>query len=109
MVLGDVCHSKGRHVAFIFRSGNLVSIGRNYRLPIVPGNCSSDWTVHAEVDALRGVHWKGRGKCVMVVVRIKRDGSLGMSKPCSNCRRALAPLRFKSIWYSTEGGIDRLV
>lgn len=41
-------------------------------------------------------------------VRIDNNGSLSLSKPCSNCAKLLSSLSPKKIFFSTENGFEEL-
>lgn len=62
-------------------------------------------TVHAELAAIMDVKNKESLKgATMVVYREKKDGSLGMSRPCPSCMRLLKQYGFKKIIYTTDQG-----
>jgi tRNA(Arg) A34 adenosine deaminase TadA len=44
----------------------------------------------------------------VLVVRINRDGSMQLAKPCVRCEGALRAHRVKSIFYTTADGIESL-
>lgn len=102
---------------FMFDKNKLISIGKNDETRQCAGiyNLAVRFNVekfkkyayrHAEIDCIRRV-WGKRyitGREKMVVVRIKRDGSLGLAKPCNNCQQILSAMNFNKIWYSTDNG-----
>jgi len=69
----------------------------NYDKPWVPG-------IHAEVDACIGVDRNDLEGADVYVVRIRRDGSFGLAKPCHICTRILGSMGVAKAYYSTEEG-----
>jgi tRNA(Arg) A34 adenosine deaminase TadA len=43
---------------------------------------------------------------LVLVVRINRDGSMQLAKPCIRCEGALRAYRVKKVYYTTPNGID---
>lgn len=80
--------------AAVVRRRAVVATGRNRT--INPCGLSS---IHAEMDAL----WKVAPKSDLhlVVVRVLRDGSPALSKPCQACARALARMGVRKVTYTT--------
>lgn len=59
---------------------------------------------HAEMDALiRARHHDLHG-CDITIARIKKDGSLGLSRPCKHCFKELKTRGVRKIHYSNEYG-----
>jgi hypothetical protein len=104
----DVGHSSNfRHIAFILKGSRVRSIGwnkkkthtRSNRYPYV-GNGWND--IYAELDA--SIRY-GKTDCtghIMVVIRIRSNGKLGLSKPCPGCEFLVKQLNFRKVYYSTE-------
>lgn len=60
--------------------------------------------VHAEYRVLRKAGWGAE----VFVARMRKDGSLGMAKPCEYCAAALTAMG-ALVWYSNdEGRVVRL-
>lgn len=90
--------SYGKHnlVAAVVHKSTPISIGYNsYKKshPVqlqVSGHPEKIY-LHAEVDALikaqKLVEPEVLSKCDLYVIRIKKDGTYGTSKPCDNCQR----------------------
>lgn len=58
--------------------------------------------LHAELAAIIKL---GKTNCrafVLVVQRVKKNGELGLSKPCEHCEEVLRLLNFKHVYYSTD-------
>ena len=82
-----------KHSSFIFKNGNLVSIGYNNEFS------------HAEEKAINSYYsdviMKGY---TMVNLRLTRSGRIGMAKPCPACFALLKEKKFRKIIYSTNEG-----
>lgn len=63
-------------------------------------------TLHAEVDCLLkakdlDIDW---GKASIFVYRIKKNGEVGLSRPCKGCMTLIKSMGIKNIYYSTDDG-----
>lgn len=93
--------------AAIFAKKRLISVGANnakthplskfYGRPV---------TVHAEMQAIIRANnlVESLEGLVLVVARIKRNGELGMARPCSGCQEIIKHHKIKEVWYTTENG-----
>jgi len=60
---------------------------------------------HAELSALTGIkHYDLKNLEITVVRVLRKDGSLGNSRPCENCMRIIEEYGIKKIHYSTGNG-----
>ncbi len=84
------CHNTSLHYAQLIKRNKIIAFARNSIGSRSRGCGWSDNTIHAEravvkrlgdVSQLRG--------CVMIVVRVSKDGDLLNSKPCAECERFL--------------------
>ena len=82
--------------------GKPVAMGFN-RIKSHPRSRKCCKTLHAEMDAIISSQTDLTGG-VAYVYREKFDGSLGLSRPCLNCYKALSRAGIKKIYYSTEAG-----
>ena len=80
--------------AAVLRSRRVVSSGRNRSL-----NPHGLPSVHAEMDAAFRV--RDPSGAHVVVVRLLRDGSPALSRPCEACARALARRGFRKVTFTT--------
>ena len=64
--------------------------------------------VHGELDAiinaLRDRRLVDIERSTMYVVRVKRDGSLALARPCSGCQRAIVAFGIRSVRYTCDNG-----
>jgi len=96
-----------KHVAFIIKSGKIRSVGWNKHKSHPKCNTKyyegTGWNdIHAELDACIKY---GKDSCrdhILVVLRIRNSGQLGLSKPCAGCTSVITQLGFKKVYYSTE-------
>lgn len=102
--------SDKNHVACCFPcKGNVLSIGQNY-YP-VNYDCEKKNSIHAEHDTINKLPFTKKPKKInMLVIRITKNGKLGMSKPCNKCVSYMIHLFpkkgyiVKNIYYSTNEG-----
>lgn len=100
--------------AGIVFKGRLISIGYNSKkthpLQAKFGKNENAIFVHAEIDAIRKavniLSSDQLKKCTMIVVRVKKDGSWGLARPCvhkngQGCQNAIYTFGIKEVVYST--------
>jgi deoxycytidylate deaminase len=108
------CHidkpdSGQRHFSFILNKRHIVSMGWNRGFqthPLAARYGHRFNSIHAELDAIRRavIYPKDFRNCTMINIRIKRDGSLGLARPCRACQKMLRDFQFKKILYSNNEG-----
>lgn len=81
--------------AAVLSRSSVVASGRNRG-----HNTCGLYSIHAEMDALFKCRRRLKGSH-LVVVRVLRDGSTALSKPCEACARAIARLGVGKVTYST--------
>lgn len=90
-------------VAVIVQGGNIISIGTNNMLKSHPvhfrAHKNFDRGVHAEFDALRRVKHQELKSAKMYVIRFKKDGTLGNSKPCKECSEYISQTSIGKVYY----------
>ena len=85
-------HKQHKLVAFLMRSGNIVAVGCNHSHR------------HAETDVLEKAKHHGTEGTTLVIFRVRKNGSIGMSMPCSDCMRQLVEAGIRNIVYSDNNG-----
>jgi tRNA(Arg) A34 adenosine deaminase TadA len=60
--------------------------------------------IHAEINALRKTPKKYWKSCTLIVWRLRKNGNLGISKPCAKCRKFLSKHRIPVVYFSTDNG-----
>lgn len=63
----------------------------------------SKYSLHAERAALLGLRPYDVAGATMYVLRVRRDGSFGMAKPCNRCANMLKNYDIK-VFYTTDKG-----
>lgn len=63
--------------------------------------------LHAEVDACLGIKENLLDRATIYVYREKKDGTIGMAKPCVTCHGFLSAVGVKTMVYSTNEGIKK--
>lgn len=99
-----------RLAACIVKNNRVVSFGHNKRKthPLQTRFAKNRHSVylHAEIDAIKNalkeIKVEELSQCILIIVRTKKDGSLGMAKPCKGCTRAIETFGIKQVIYSTE-------
>ena len=110
-VVLPLCEYKQKHISIIFNNkGQYVCAGFN-KLKTHPNSPHKYKTIHAEYDAV--LHYPGPlytlSSCFIVNVRVMKDGSYGLSKPCRSCQSFLEKVGVGSIYYSDNSAFKSLV
>lgn len=105
------------HTSFLFHRNKLVSIGVNNRNKTNPNNLKFKYVgrdgssigdcvgVHSELAVvLKMPYGTDFGKLKLVNLRIRKDGKLGMSKPCRGCSHMISQLGLKEVWFTNKSG-----
>lgn len=89
--------------AVVARRGKILGVGSNTR-KTHPLSRATYQTTHAEVAAIASAKDSLQG-ATLYVVRILRDGSVAMSKPCPGCQALAESVGIKTIIYTTDCGM----
>lgn len=96
--------------AVLFIGNKPCSVGYNdfHKSHTLIGKINPLKRLHAEVDAVSNLkhNWDLKN-AYLVVARIRKDGSLGMSKPCSICVEVLKSKGINTVYYTTDNGYAR--
>lgn len=98
--------------ACLARGKSIFSVGVNqvkshpmaYRRKQARVKGSWRYGLHAEVHACLGLDTSQLQGASIYVVRVKKDGTLGMAKPCIRCQEFLRAVGVKRAYYSTNDG-----
>lgn len=93
----------------LVRSNTIIASGKNSYRFIFPLRFLYTYPFHhAESDAiLKAGLWNCRG-AILYVTRIKKDGSLGLARPCNSCQKLIELAEISQVIYSTENGYEVL-
>ena len=100
-----------RIVAAIVHKGKIVAIGKNQNKthPVAALYSKHEEAIylHAEVDAINKAKKKLKdlSKAEMYIMRMKQDGSLGLSAPCKGCSKCIEAYGLKKVTYTTNEGL----
>lgn len=100
-----------RHGAIMWSKKGYCGLGHNhnnmdkFRFGKIYGRrlCSVHAEISCLIDCRLNVMREKRMK--MLVIKLKRDESLGLSKPCGMCMAYLRKFKIKKVYYSTDDGI----
>jgi deoxycytidylate deaminase len=96
-----------RIAAVIVQGNRILSIGINsyktHPQQINPYTKKTGDSIHAELDALLSSRTDISGATIYVV-RIKRNRSLGLARPCSRCQYLLSAAGIKKVVFTTDSG-----
>jgi deoxycytidylate deaminase len=85
-------HKQHKHAVLVYRGGALVATGYNHG------------EIHAEQVALGKLWPDHRVGTRVVSIRLRKNGELGMAKPCPKCEAMLRAAGVKSVTYSNYQG-----
>jgi hypothetical protein len=100
-------HRTRLHIAILQNRGKLLAIATNAIGSRSKGAGYSERTIHAERAVLKKVGNVSLLKgATMTVIRIKKDGSIGYSKPCHSCsmhlNKCMKEYGLRKVYYSTH-------
>ena len=81
-----------RHIAFAIKGGAIVATGLNL-------------TRHAEIAALLALYPNERKDVKIVSIRVRRDGSFAMAKPCKSCESFMRHWGVKKVVWTDSNGV----
>lgn len=110
-------HKKAQIGAVIVSNKHILSVGVNQHTKTHPmqkqynvhrygiKNDTLSHCTHAEIDAIsKAKNTKMLKQSRIYVSRVKKDGSLGMCRPCPACLQALGNSGISEIFYTTDLG-----
>ena len=86
-------HKQHRLAAIIIKGGSIIATGHN-------SEC-----IHAEESAINRSSKSNIKGCTLVVLRVRRNGTLGLAKPCQDCMGRITIAGIKKVLYTDENGI----
>lgn len=99
--------SKFRLGCVIVKKNRVVSVGYNYMGKTHPKSPAFGNYLHCEIRALLSLPKKDSQNATAYVVRIKKNGSLGSSKPCPVCHEALKVSNIRTVYYIDGNSVAR--
>ena len=101
--------ARNKHFSFLILRNKIISIGYNLSFtshPIAHKYGYRFDAIHSELKCLLNTPYPPSffNKFMMVNVRIKSDGEVGLSKPCSKCQQLLNDFGIKTIYFTNKNG-----
>lgn len=101
-----------KHTAAIVHKNRIISIGMNSLksdpFQVKYGRNKDSIFLHAEVaaikNALKRVEVDFLKRCMLISVRKRPDGSIGIAKPCFGCERCIAEFGIRKVLWTNEFG-----
>lgn len=99
-----------RIVAAIVHKGKIVAVGKNqtktHPVAALYGKHEEAIYLHAEVDAINKAKKRlgSLSKTELYVMRMKQDGTIGLSLPCEGCSRCIVAHNIPKVTYSNDNG-----
>lgn len=114
----DDCNIRCQHFSFVFNKSRLVAIGRN-------SSKTSPWnllnkkfsTTGEDISGIKGTCSELSAclkikktnipfsKCTLINIRLMKDKTIGLAKPCESCQSLLRYLEFKHVYFSVNENI----
>lgn len=112
LILAEAVGRTKTCAVLVTKQGTIRYFGKNKRkshpLQAQFGRNSFSIFLHAEVSCLIHTGFRNsvltREPLMMIVVRVLKDGTLGMCKPCIGCQKALAQYNITTVYYTNESG-----
>lgn len=86
---------KAKLLAFVVDGDTIISVGYNRKRFSADGK----FTFHAEESALFKAGRRAKGK-ILYVIRFRKDGTIGIAKPCKDCEYMSKKYEIRRIFYS---------
>lgn len=97
-----------RHGAVVVKKGKVIQSGRNQYCSlqrVKHFQSKKIWSIHAEMNVLAGLPKKITRGAEIYIVRVRRDGTLSNSKPCSICMSLIQGAGIRRIFYSVDNNV----
>lgn len=85
-------HKQHGHAAILLKGGRPVAVAHNHS------------HIHAEHAVITRAWRTGTEGATVMVIRLRKDGTIGMSKPCPQCMTRMVGAGIKKVIYSDNDG-----
>lgn len=101
---------KQRIGCVLVKGNKIISQGHNQLRYSSKNTDNVKWleSLHAERHCLNKVGREKAKGTTLIVVRILKDGSFALAKPCSQCMWLISELKVKKVVYSTKEGFNTI-
>lgn len=94
-----------KHGACLLRGGKVYAFGKNrYFDKRYEQRANIKFTVHAEIDTIMRFPKHELKNMDILIIRLKKDGSLGDSRPCNTCIDKMRRAGIRRAYYSNRDG-----
>jgi deoxycytidylate deaminase len=93
-----------KHAACVLKRGRVIAVGLNKYFRIKLNEKSYDICVHAEMDALACLDASEIKGCDILVIRLGKNNTIGLSRPCNACIDKMQQKRLKKAYYTLPTG-----
>jgi hypothetical protein len=105
-------NSNAKHFTFICLRNKIISMGYNNGWKTHPAGARFGArfnAVHSELAAIKSFPWKPLDlpDCTWYNVRIHKDGTPAMSRPCISCQQLLRSFDVHNVFYTDANGVFR--
>ncbi len=94
-------HPDHIHGSVIVKKNRIVGLGYNSNRTHTKST-HPHRRVHSELSAILNTQKQDLSGCELYIIRLKKDGSLGFSKPCVFCKKLLQSVGIEKVHYSTD-------
>lgn len=97
-----------RHGAVLAAGKRVLAVGVNTSRshPLVCSHPKTESAFHAEVSVLRQLRGADLSKVTLFVARMMRDGTAGLSRPCTYCAGAIDAAGMRAVVFTTADGYE---
>jgi deoxycytidylate deaminase len=92
-----------KHGSVIWKGNTILGAGYNFHIA-PPTTTKRRFSIHAERDCLKGLRGDMIYGANLLVVRVRRDGSLSHGGPCKGCRKLMERKGIKNCYWFDELG-----
>jgi len=105
----DCPDGRSKHFSFLILKNRIVGIGYNLSFTTDPLANKYGYrfnAIHSELKAIKEFIYPPGflSRCSIINVRILKDNTIGMSKPCQRCQRLLSDFGITEIYYTNRQG-----
>ncbi len=94
-----------KHSACLIRGNKVFAMGKNrYFDRVYKRSDNVKFTIHAEIDVLLKCPKHELKGADIIIIRVRKDGSLGESSPCNTCIDKMRRVGIRRAYYSTADG-----
>lgn len=98
-----------KHFSYIVERNKILSVGYNLpdkTHPLALKFGHRFYSIHSELDAITNFPYPNRflKRCRLINLRISKDHTVRMSKPCQFCQKLIRAFNIREVWYTNDFG-----